>query len=125
MLILDAGAFIAVERDDREVVALIKAELEAERAPLTHGGIIAQVWRGGSGRQARLSRLLPGVEVRSLDLALGQTAGVLMKTSKATDAIDAALVALADDDDTILTSDVDDLRALARAADVQIELVQV
>ncbi len=125
MLLLDAGAFIAVERDDRDVVALIKAELLAGRAPRTHGGIVGQVWRGGSGKQARLARLLPGVEIAALDSELGRSAGMLLKSSKSSDVIDAALVALADDGDDILTSDVEDLQALAVAAGVHVELVPV
>ena len=32
MLVLDAGAFIAAERDSREVVALVKHERERRRA---------------------------------------------------------------------------------------------
>jgi hypothetical protein len=125
MLLLDAGAFLAVERHDRDVVALIKAELTANRAPKTHGGIVAQVWRGGAGRQAPLARLLPGVDVVPLDVELGRSAGMLLKAARAVDAIDAALVAVAGDGDDILTSDVDDLRALAAAAGVHVELVVV
>ena len=125
MLLLDAGALIAIERDDRDVVALIKLELGAGRAPRTHGGIVGQVWRGGSGRQARLARLLPGVEIAALDSQLGRSAGMLLKTSKSSDVIDAALVALAGDGDDILTSDVKDIHLLAVAAGVQVELVPV
>jgi hypothetical protein len=43
MLVLDAGALLAVEHNDRETIALIKRERLAGRAPLTHGGIIGQV----------------------------------------------------------------------------------
>jgi hypothetical protein len=125
MLLLDAGAFVAVERYDRDVVALIKSELAANRSPRTHGGIIAQVWRGGAGRQVQLARLLPGVEVVPLDAELGRSAGMLLKATRAVDAIDAALVALAGDGDDLLTSDVDDLRALAAAAGVHVELIAV
>jgi hypothetical protein len=125
MLLLDAGAFLALERNDREVIALIKSELIANRAPKTHGGIVAQVWRGGAGRQAQLARLLPGLDVAALDADLGRSAGMLLKAARAEDAIDAALVALASDGDDILTSDVDDLRALAAAAGVHVELIQV
>jgi hypothetical protein len=56
-LVLDAGALLAIERQDRGVIALIKAERLAGRAPMTHGGVIGQVWRGGTGRQANLARL--------------------------------------------------------------------
>jgi len=125
MLLLDAGSFLAVERNDRDVIALIKFELTANRAPKTHGGIVAQVWRGGAGRQAQLARLLPGVDVVPLDAELGRSAGMLLKAARAVDAIDAALVALAGDGDDILTSDVDDLRSLAAAAGVHVELIAV
>src|SRR4051812_5074668 len=125
MLLLDAGAFLAVERKDRDVIALIKSELIANRAPKTHGGIVAQVWRGGAGRQAQVARLLPGVDVVPLDAELGRSAGMLLKAAHAVDAIDAALVALASDGDDILTSDVNDLRDLAAAAGVHVELIAV
>ena len=64
MLVLDAGAFVAVERGDREVVALVKRERLAGRPPVTSGGVVAQVWRGGRGRQAELARLLAAPEAR-------------------------------------------------------------
>jgi len=124
-LVLDAGALVAVERGDRDVAALLKRELLAGRAPLTHGGVVAQVWRGGSGRQARLARLLPGVDVVPLDDALGRRAGVLLGRARGTDAIDAAVVAIAGDGDIVLTSDPDDLRRLAEVAAVHIDIVHV
>ena len=46
VLVLDAGAFVAVERGDRDVVALIKRERLAGRVPVSHGGVVAQVARG-------------------------------------------------------------------------------
>jgi hypothetical protein len=122
-LLLDAGAFIAVERNDREVVALLKRELLAGRVPLTHGGIVGQVWRGGSGRQASLARLMGGVEVAPLDDALGRRSGLLLRSSRTHDVIDAALVLLARQGDLIVTSDVDDLLPLAIAAGADVELV--
>src|SRR5207248_1440170 len=64
-LVLDAGALVALERSDRDVIALVKRELLAGRVPATHGGVVGQVWRGGTGRQANLARVLPGVERRT------------------------------------------------------------
>ena len=124
-LLLDAGAFLAVERGDRDVVALVKRERLAQRSPLSHGGVVAQVWRGGSGRQAEIARLRAGVDVRALDEALGRKSGVLLGRSGTSDAVDAALVSLAVDGDAILTSDPGDLRALAEAAGVHVDLVPV
>jgi len=125
VLVLDAGAFMAVERNDRDVVALIKRELLAGRAPVSHGGVVAQVWRGGTGLQVPVARLLAGVEIAALDDRLGRQAGMLLARSGASEAIDAAVVCLAADGDDILTSDPGDLRALAEAAGVHVELISV
>ena len=124
-LVLDAGALLAVERSDRSVVALLKRELLAGQAPLTHGGVIGQVWRGGSGRQANLARLLRGVEVRALDGALGRRAGELLGIAGETDVIDAAVALLALDGDVILTSDPSDIAALVAAAGTHADVVPV
>jgi hypothetical protein len=124
-VVLDAGALIALEREDREVLGLVKGELLSGRPPVTHGGVVAQVWRGGAGRQARLARLLPSLRVMPLDDALGRRAGVLLGRARAKDVIDAAVVLLAADGESILTSDPKDLRPLALAADLQVELIVV
>ena len=121
-LILDTGAFIAVERYDREVITLIKGELIEGRSPVTHGGIIAQIWRGGTGRQARVAQLLKGVEIRPLDDALGRKAGMLLGRSGGRDAVDASLVSLACEGDDFLTSDIEDLTILAQATGIHIEI---
>jgi hypothetical protein len=125
MLVLDAGAFVAVERGDRDVVALVKRERLAGRVPATCGGVVAQVWRGGHGRQTLVARLLAGVLVVPIDDRLGRQAGSLLARSGESDAIDAAVVCLAADGDDILTSDPGDLRELAEAAGVHVDLIPV
>nr|MDT0663798.1 hypothetical protein [Micromonospora sp. DSM 115978] len=82
MLVLDAGAFIAVERGDRDVVALIKRERLGVRSPATSGGVVAQVWRGGGGRQATVARLLGGIDVQPIDDTYARRAGVLLARSR-------------------------------------------
>ena len=124
-LVLDAGALIAVERADREVVALIKQELLRGRTPITHGGIIGQVWRGGASRQANLARLIPALNVIPLDAMLGRRAGVLLGLAGTDDVIDAALVLLAEDGDIVLTSDLDELEPLADADGLHVDIVPV
>lgn len=123
-LLLDAGAFIAVERGDRRVMALLAREHRAGRLPLTHGGVVGQVWRADA-RQARVARLLSGTAVAALDDALGRAAGALLARSGGRDVIDAAIVVLAGDGDEILTSDAEDLAALATASGTHVELVAV
>lgn len=123
-LLLDAGAFVAVERFDREVIALVKAERLAGRLPMSHGAVVGQVWRGGP-RQANVARLLAGTEIVGVDDALGRRAGVLLGRAGLSDVVDAAIVVLAADGDVILTSDASDLHRLAVEAGVHVELVPV
>ena len=124
-LVLDSGALIAVERADRDTVALLKQELINKRVPITHGGIVGQVWRGGSGKQVPLARLLPALEVVALDEALGREAGVLLSKTKMEDVLDAALVLLAADGDLLLTSDAAGIKALAHAAAIHLDIVPI
>ena len=125
MLVLDAGAFVAVERGDRDVVALVKRERLSGRTPVTNGGVVGQVWRGGRGKQVPLARLLAGVEVAPIDDLLGRRAGTVLARSGRSDAIDASVLCLATAGDDILTSDPDDLRDLAQAAGIHVELIRV
>ena len=124
-LILDAGAFLAVERGDREIAALVKRERLAGRSAITHGGVVGQVWWGGSGSQAVVARLLAGLEIRSLDADLGKRAGILLGLSGGADVVDAALVCLAVDGDEIVTSDPEDLVALSNNAGVHVDLIPI
>ncbi len=123
-LVLDAGAFLAVERGDRDVVALIKRELLEGLPPRTHAGVVGQVWRGGS-RQAVLASILRGTAISPLDDALARRAGVLVGKARASDIVDAALALLAVDGDTLLTSDPKDLSRLLAAADLHVDVVPV
>lgn len=122
-LICDAGAFVALERGDRATWRRLKAALLAGNPPVTHGGVVAQVWRGGSGRQVPLARALVSVEVVGLDDDLGRSAGVLLGKTGQSDAIDAAVVALATDDDLIVTSDAADIQRLVTASGRHVDVV--
>lgn len=124
-IVLDAGALVAVERYDRDMIALIKRERIEDRAPVTNGGVVAQVWRGGHGRQANLARFLRGVDVHPIDDGLGRRVGVLLGEAGSSDVIDAAVVLLAHDGDEIYTSDPEDLRPLAQMAGMHVDLIRV
>jgi hypothetical protein len=124
-LILDSGALIALERNDRAMWRRLKLAVIAEQVPLSHGGVVGQAWRGRGPRQALLAKALDGVEVRPLDRALGRAAGELLALTRRSDVVDAALVLLAEDGDQIVTSDPDDIGPLARAARRHIELIAV
>ncbi len=121
-LVLDAGALIALDRNQRPMWIRLKAAQLAGELPLTHAGVLGQVWRGGT-RQARLAQALDGIDVRSLDEAMGRSAGRLLALSGASDVIDAAVVLLAEDGDEIVTVDHADLEQLAAASGRHVELV--
>ena len=123
--ILDSGALIALENDDRPMWRRLKAALQAQDPPRTHGGVVAQVLRGGAGRQARLASALQAVDIVPLDAPLGRRSGVLLARCGLDDAIDAALAALADHGDQIITSDPDDLALLAATTNRRIDVVPV
>ena len=123
-LVLDSGALIALERNDRAMWRRLKTALLSGEVPVTHGGVVGQAWRSGGPRQALLAKALPGIEVRALDEELGRASGRLLHRTRHTDVIDAAPVLLAEDGDQIVTSDLDDLEPLAIASGRHVELVR-
>lgn len=122
-LVLDSGALIALNRADRSMWVRLKAAEVAGDPPVTHAGIVGQVWRGGP-RQARLARALDGVDVRPLDEPLGRAAGTLIGATATADVIDAALVLLSVDGDDIVTGDRSDFELLVDATGRHVELIR-
>ena len=111
---LDAGALIALDRDDRRVIALLeKAERSASRVTVP-AGALAQAVRQ-SERQARLSRLIrqPTTDVVALDRVDAVNVGRLLAVSGTTDVVDAHVVICARRArQIVVTSDVGDIRRL-------------
>lgn len=115
-LILDAGALIAIDRDDRAVAAQLRVASRNGLELRTNAMVVSQVWRDTRGRQAALAQLLHAVDVRSIDQGTGRDAGELVGKAGTSDTIDATVVLLANHGDRILTSDPADLQHLAAAA---------
>jgi hypothetical protein len=122
-LVLDAGALVALDRNERPMWTRLKAAQIAGDLPVTHAGVVGQAWRGGP-RQARLAQALAAIEVRPLDEQLGRAAGELLASARTADIIDAAIVLLAVDGDEIVTGDLEDLAHLVAASGRHIELVR-
>lgn len=113
-VVLDAGAFIAFERNDRRVRALIELAIKHRAELHAPAAVIGQVWRDGS-RQARLARLMGSgvVQVRPLDLAEAQAAGAVCGQSRTGDVVDASVALLAKTvGGIVVTSDPDNLRRI-------------
>jgi hypothetical protein len=115
-LVLDSGGLIAFDRGDRAVAALVEVTRRRREPVLTSSGCVAQAWRGGGSRQALLARLLRGTHEYGLNPEASRAVGGLCSTSRSSDVVDAHVALLAQDADAVLTSDVEDLRQLLRAA---------
>jgi predicted nucleic acid-binding protein len=115
-LVLDSGAFLAVDRDNRAMMARLRIAQTSGLDLRTTGAVVAQVWRDPGGRQANLARLLRAVDVIPVDDRLGREAGVLLGRAGAGDAVDATVAAIAARGDRVLTSDPDDMARLVGAS---------
>jgi hypothetical protein len=124
VIIYDAGALVAAERNVRSVWALHDAVLRRDLTPIVPAGVLAQVWRGGP--QANLSRLLSGCRVSSLDEPLARAAGSLCGQAGTSDVVDASVVVLAHAMRApVVTGDAGDLSALASVAGWPITLHEI
>lgn len=123
-LVLDAGALIAIDRDDRRVAGLIELGRRAAATLVTTAPVVGQAWRDGA-RQARLSRALAMVDVRTVALDDAKRAGRLLGRAESSDIVDALVVGLAVPGDQVLTSDPEDLARLVDASDIDARVVTV
>ena len=111
-VVLDAGAFIALERGSTPVRGYVLLADRGLLALATSAAVVAQVWRGGN-RQARLARLLASDLVKELALdseASRRISIVAAVPGGARDVVDGhvAIIAL-DRDAVVLTSDPEDI----------------
>jgi hypothetical protein len=115
-IVLDAGALIALERNDRSLWATLKLAASTDVDVVVPSTALAQIWRG-TPSQARLSKALQFCVVASFD-ALARSVGELCGETGTSDIFDAhvALVAAARAD-TLYTSDPADMRRLLAACE--------
>jgi predicted nucleic acid-binding protein len=122
-LVLDAGAFIAVDRNDRSMIARLRVAQLRGHELRTSAMVIAQIWRSPGGKQANVARLLQAVDVRSVDEQMGREAGALLARARTNDPIDATVVLVARSGDRILTSDPNDIGRLASSKGKRVAIV--
>ena len=112
----DAGTLIAAERSERRMWARHRAFLVNRVVPTVPAAVVAQTWRGAS-RQAMLPRLLVGCHIEALDNDQARRIGPLAAKASTTDIVDASVVEGAlRRVDLVISSDRDDLKAIATAA---------
>jgi hypothetical protein len=121
--ILDAGAFVAVEKRDRRVGALLRV-LQQRRTPVcTSAAVVAQIWRDGR-KQVAIARLLAGVDTRPLAPDDDKRTGELLAAARTSDVVDGHVALLAEDEDLVMTSDKKDLERLLDARGVAVTLIE-
>jgi len=111
---LDAGALIALDRNDRRVVVLLARAAERGVRLTVPAGALAQAVREPA-RQARLARLVrqPTTDVAALDRADATRVGRLLAVSGTSDVVDAHVVVCARRaGQSVVTSDPEDLHRL-------------
>lgn len=123
-LVLDAGALIGIDRGDRRVAGLVQLAQRSQATLTTSAAVVGQVWRDG-GRQVRLARALPMIEIRDVSLDDARRAGELLGRSRTADVVDSLLSQLVLPGDTVLTSDPDDIARLLQARAVDARIVRV
>ena len=130
ILVLDAGALIAVDRGDREVWSRLRAAFAGGHQVYVPAGVIGQAWRNPS-RQAQLSRMLKRCEEVVLDGSAARAAGRLCGETGTADVIDASVaLSVADASDAcsdvvLLTSDTRDLKTLLTALSIGARVIAV
>jgi predicted nucleic acid-binding protein len=114
-LTFDAGGLIALDRNDRRVLALIARAAEQGLRITVPATALAQAMRSPA-RQARLSRLIrqPETDLVALDGPGATAVGLLLSRTGTADIVDAHVVVCARRaGQSVVTSDPADLRRIA------------
>lgn len=129
-LVLDAGALIALDRNDRTAWAMLRIAADDAYTLQVPAGVIAQAWRDGR-RQALLARALAHCNEVPLDGPLARAAGLLCGQASTTDVIDATValaaagIARHDHDIAVVTSDPSDIRHLMAVLNTTARIVEL
>ena len=113
----DAGGLIALDRNDRRVIALVARAAERGMRITIPATALAQAMRNPS-RQARLSRLIrqASTDLVALDRPDATAVGLLLARTGTADVVDAHVVVCARRaGQAVVTSDAGDLRRIDRA----------
>jgi predicted nucleic acid-binding protein len=122
-IVVDAGGLIAIDRNDRRVIALLELAAESGIPITVPATALAQAMRSPA-RQSRLNRLIrqPATDVVSLDGDEATAVGMLLAQSGTSDIADAHVVLCAQrTGQSVVTSDAGDLRRI----DPMLQLIRV
>lgn len=123
MLVLDSGGVSRLAERSREAAALIQAlRGEGLWPPRVPSVVLVECLTGHGARDANENRFLKTCDLaEEVPESLARRAALLRRRARRGSAIDAFVIAFAEPGGTVLTSDPEDLRALAaHAEDVQV-----
>ena len=119
----DAGALIAIDKNDRRMWARYQVALDDGRDIRVPAVVVGQAWRD-SRRQVRLGKFLAGCHVDPVGLETAKAAGILCGRAGTSDVVDAAVVVMAAATGAVIwTSDPEDIKALADGSGLRPALV--
>jgi hypothetical protein len=120
-LVLDAGAFIALENRDEMMTRFVE-RIRHDGIPLiTSAGVVARVWRGGKGKQEPIAFLLRRTTVIDLDGSVAKALGLVLGISGCTDPVIAHLVFLSRERGwPVLTSNPGALQAIDPRVEIEV-----
>ena len=122
----DSGALIAAERGDVRMWSIHNDMVSTGVRPVVPAAVLAQAWRGGSGRQAGLARMLQQCQVEPLAEDLAKQVGVALQKAGSSDVVDASVVVSAiGRGDSVVTSDPQDLRDISDALGKPVDIFTV
>lgn len=111
-LTFDTGALIALERRTQRIWQIYRTAMHDKISITVPVAVVIEWWRG---RTDVRERILGGVRVEPLHLALAQAAGEALAAVKSASAVDAVVMAsAASRGDIVYTSDVADLENLRK-----------
>jgi len=119
VLVLDSGGLSRLaERSTRGAALHGMLASEGLWPPVVPSPVLIECLTGQAGRDANVNRVLRTCSiVETISEALARRAATLRARARSGSAVDALVVASAEPDGTVLTSDPDDLRALASYSD--------
>jgi hypothetical protein len=126
VLILDSGGLSFLAKRNQDAIATVRALLSAGYwPPLVPSVVLVESTTGRQRDDAAVNRLLKTCDVQeNLPASLARRAGELRHLARRGSAVDAVVVASAEPGGIVLTSDVEDLSALASNSDaVRVERV--
>ena len=114
---LDSGFLIAVDRDDRRASHFLRQAHDRSVKLHTTAPVLAQVWRSGGSRQARVARVIKSLDVHEFDHRDDwRRVGRLLATSLTDDIVDAHVMVKAQSLGLdVVTGDPKDFATLAGA----------